>query len=449
MSHLTRTAFSPDDESDYENTNRNMRDLDPDYNCITNNNVLTTKYYLENDFNAIIKSNDDYVKGFSIMHLNVRSIPKNIDKLNSYLLSLDIQFSIIGLTETWLKEETLDLYELPEYKSIHLTRPSRKGGGVSLYIHNNYDYVEKPNMNIMTELIECLFVEVMSQTRKHKRKILVGIVYRPPNTSISAFTEQLTNIVRTLRIENKQCYIMGDFNINLLNYDHHMETHDYVDAMFSNCLIPQITKPTRITPTTATLIDNIYSNDILGEYNQLQGILYSDISDHLPIFILTTLNNDKQDCVTIETRKYTHHTIALFKSTIEATCWNDIYACKDPQISYTEFLKKISQVYNKSFPLNTKRVKKEKHKAWITKGLRNSIKTKHKLYKYFLNKPTAFNETNYKRYKNKLTQLIKIAECYHYQKEVDKHKSDLKKMWQMIHEKLLARRRHHSKTKNS
>ena len=64
MSHLTRTAISPDDESDYENTNHNMRDLDPDYNCITNNNVLKTKYYLENDFNDIIKSNDDYVKVF-------------------------------------------------------------------------------------------------------------------------------------------------------------------------------------------------------------------------------------------------------------------------------------------------------------------------------------------------------------------------------------------------
>ena len=59
----------------------NMRDLDPDYNCITNNNVLTTKYYLENDFNDITKSNDDYAKGLSLLHLNVRSIPKNIDKL--------------------------------------------------------------------------------------------------------------------------------------------------------------------------------------------------------------------------------------------------------------------------------------------------------------------------------------------------------------------------------
>ena len=32
---------------------------------------------------------------------------------------------LIGLMETWLKEETAELYELSEYKSIHLTRPSR------------------------------------------------------------------------------------------------------------------------------------------------------------------------------------------------------------------------------------------------------------------------------------------------------------------------------------
>ena len=63
-----------------------------------------------------------------------------------------------------------------------------------------------------------------------------------------------------------------------------------IDAMFSDFLIPQIIKPTRITPISATLIDDIYSNHIFGEDNQLQGILYSDISDHLPIFIPTTLN---------------------------------------------------------------------------------------------------------------------------------------------------------------
>ena len=101
-----------------------------------------------------------------------------------------------------------------------------------------------------------------------------------------------------LTIENKQCYIIGYFNINLLNYDHHVETHDYVGTMFSNSLISQITKPIRIIPTTATILDNIYSNYILGEYNQLHGILCTDISDHLPIFLLTKLNNDITDDVT-------------------------------------------------------------------------------------------------------------------------------------------------------
>ena len=109
-----------------------------------------------------------------------------------------------------------------------------------MYIHRSYDYIERPEIN-MTEHIECLFVEIKSQFKKHTTKILVGVVYRPPNTNINAFTDHIIKIIHTLKIGNKQCYIMGDFNINLLNYDHHMETHDYVDTMFSNSLIPQIT----------------------------------------------------------------------------------------------------------------------------------------------------------------------------------------------------------------
>ena len=95
------------------------------------------------------------------------------------------------------------------------------------------------------------------------------------------------------------------------------------------------------------MIETIYCNDILGENNQLQGILYTDTSDYLPIFILTTLNSDKQDYVAIETRTYTHNTISLFKSTIQAACWNDVYACQNPQIRFTELLKKMPKVYNK------------------------------------------------------------------------------------------------------
>ena len=85
-------------------------------------------------------------------------------------------------------------------------------------------------------------------------------------------------------------------------------------------------------------------------------------------------------------------------------------------------------------PPAKKKVRKGKHRVWITKGFRNYIKTKHKLYMFLLRKPTVFNEISYKRYKNKLSQLINIAENYHYQKEFDKHKSNLRKAWHVKRE---------------
>ena len=51
----------------------------------------------------------------------------------------------------------------------------------------------------------------------------------------------MLNILHTLKAENNFFFIMGDFNINLLNYDHHTETCDYVDTMYSNAFLPLIT----------------------------------------------------------------------------------------------------------------------------------------------------------------------------------------------------------------
>ena len=80
-----------------------------------------------------------------------------------------------------------------------------------------------------------------------KQNMLIGVVYRPPNTDMARFTEHITQIIKSQKTDQKQCYITGDFNINLLNYDTHQETLDYVDTMFSNACIPLIARPTRIT----------------------------------------------------------------------------------------------------------------------------------------------------------------------------------------------------------
>ena len=78
--------------------------------------------------------------------------------------------------------------------------------------------------------------------------------------------------------------MLGDYNINLLNTDKHAASQDFVDILFSHSFFPTITKPTRVTDKSATLIDNIFYNNYVQNTSSLTGILYTGISDHFPIF---------------------------------------------------------------------------------------------------------------------------------------------------------------------
>ena len=83
---------------------------------------------------------------------------------------------------------------------------------------------------------------------------------------------------------------MADFN--LLKSDTNHQT-TYFIHMFANAFYPTISKPTRVTQQTATLIDNIITN--IHEYSIKSGILYNDISDHFPIFTFYELGVKKEN----------------------------------------------------------------------------------------------------------------------------------------------------------
>ena len=71
---------------------------------------------------------------------------------------------------------------------------------------------------------------------------------------------------------------MGDFNINLLKFQTHGKTNDFIESMISKGYLPLITKPTRVTTYSATLIDHIYTNATSQNYDC--GIIISDVADH-------------------------------------------------------------------------------------------------------------------------------------------------------------------------
>ena len=90
----------------------------------------------------------------------------------------------------------------------------------------------------------------------------------------------LNNLLEKVSKEQKSVFLLGDFNINLMNYNVHNPTNEFLDSLASNSFLPYTLQPTRITSHSKTLIDNIFRN----MPDSVSGNLTATISDHLPQF---------------------------------------------------------------------------------------------------------------------------------------------------------------------
>ena len=89
----------------------------------------------------------------------------------------------------------------------------------------------------------------------------------------------LKKLLENISKEQKSILLLGDFNVNLLNYNEHDQTNEFLDSLASNSFIPLILQPTRVNRHSNTLIDNIFSN-VIGPY-VISGKLTVTISYHL------------------------------------------------------------------------------------------------------------------------------------------------------------------------
>ena len=252
-------------------------DLDPDINMLSSTSNLLSRctYMNSRQFNNLF-SDSSNSNCFSLFHLNIHSFKKHSVDLEEYLSTLNTSFSAIGLSETsWLDTTSNDLYSIPGYHFISKPRPVGSGGGVGIFLCDTYEYKKRCDLESMNCVLESVFVEIV-------QNVISGCLYKPPNVQTEIFNDEIKQVLAKIGFENKLCFLFGDFNINILNADSHVPTNDFIHLMYSNGFYPLISKPTRITSHSATLINNIFSNDL--DNHKFSGILWSDISDHLPIF---------------------------------------------------------------------------------------------------------------------------------------------------------------------
>ena len=109
----------------------------------------------------------------------------NIDNLNTI-------FHFIGLSETWATKANQDLLDITGYSHEQCIRSNnKKGGGVSLYIHNSIQYKKRDDLAFPTKLYETIFVEVDKTIFHTHRNVVIGEIYNPPSSKLKCFNTNL------------------------------------------------------------------------------------------------------------------------------------------------------------------------------------------------------------------------------------------------------------------
>ena len=220
------------------------------------------------------------------------------------------------------------------------------------------------------------------------KNVLIGVIYRA-HTAIDNFVHDVDPILQTVSKEKKECYIMGDYNIDLLKDDSDRPTHDYLDLILSLPNIIDFIPNYRITEKSATIIDNILTN---SDNEITTRILVMDITDHFPTILMTKSNNKNvtkdsinEKCFAYK-RTYTKDNISHLKQKLSQENWNDILHGFDAECDYNMFIERFNKLYDECIPLRKYTVNRCKipQSLWITKGILKSITTKNKLYKEYL-----------------------------------------------------------------
>ena len=422
-----------------------LKDLDPDSNSDTTN-TARCEYIFPSDFQKF----NSVIHNFSIIHLNIRSIRSNYNRFKLFLSTINIQFDVIAIGETWLDDhDQTDDYPLEGYTCIIQHRPAREGGGVCIYIKDTkYSFKHMPSLSFSDTYNNILTLKLTTKppTDKNRYKTytsFITVCYRSPDANNNTFITHISHILDKIHKTGKSSYIVGDTNYDLLRLNHHKDTEEYY-SLFTNHMYQQsITKPTRITDHSATVIDHIWQNDISQSKSSLknrQGIIYTDISDHLPVFLITKSHPSKNTKTKITYREITESNMNKYKLNLQSIFTSNYFIPDDLNNTYNKFNNCITQIINESFPLKQKTVRqKTMTKHWLNNEILQEIKYKDKLFAKKLKNPTQENIDNYHKQLKKVKQTNKLAKRTYFKDRLDKYNNNMKKKWEVLKEIIMKK----------
>ena len=200
-----------------------------------------------------------------------------------------------------------------------------------MYVKSNIVHKRRNDLTLDNDHIDSLFIEII---QTDQRNVIIGVIYKPPNFNSNEFIDSLCTTLSKVESEQKDCYLLGDYNFDLLKHSTHGDTEKLSSTLNTSCYRPLITKPTRVTAHSCTCIDNIFSS-VLSEPIL---ILYTDISDHFPIFSIAQrkVKSTVQKHPSMTTRPRIN--VSSLIDDLKSQDFSDVMHTNDVNLSYDRFM---------------------------------------------------------------------------------------------------------------
>lgn len=396
---------------------------------------IDSQYY---ELDQINISGSKYM--YHTLHINIQGLLSSLDKLQHMLHILEnnnIVIDVIMLCETFLRASLGEQFiqtacAIPGYDFVCRNRVNKLKGGVAIYINRRYKYKVRHDLSLFIEgEFESIFIELLSKPRN----VIVGEIYRVPGTpaqeAVARYELILTNL---MAVKSSDIIIGTDQNFDYIRINEHNHTADLFNAHISHGLIPVITRPTRITHQTASLIDNIYIK-LHGHTHIQSGIITTSISDHLPVFAFYGKpTGHKLNKTEIQRRDLNEININTIKTRLNTCDWQPLLDMNS-NTGLNYFMNELNKIIDNVAPIKTKiySAKRRIREPWITQSILKSSKHVDTLYRHSLNKPKDHpNSILFRQYRNKFIKTKKVAKQNYFHNLFQEHSKDIRKCWEIM-----------------
>ena len=378
------------------------------------------------NFNDSFKFNmKDFTRarGLKVAHINIRSVINKTDTLE--ILLKDKSFDVFTVSETWLKPQIPDCeVNISGYSCVRQDRLEKIGGGTMIYVRDGVPYRHRQDLG--GGVTESCVIEI---TRPKCKKLLIWTVYRAPNTNLEDAIEKIQD--RLLNIPDSfELVLLGDFNVNFLEVD---KTAKRKLMRIANLydLEQLILQPTRITPSSKSLIDLLFTNSCHRVVDC--GVINLTLSDHSLIFCVLKSGCPKAPGRSIQYRAYKNYSKANFVNELKEINWETVENDPDINAAVNKWNALFTKTANHHAPLKQTRLKGVSH-PWMNSQLSKEMQYRDKLYKSAIKLNTKEQWHLYKKQKNFVNRETRRCKSEYYTKLIDENKQNSSALWKTLNQ---------------